>query len=531
MANTNNKIQKLFQKGLSLQNARNFEDAKVAYEKILIINPNHFDANHLLGVIFYETKDFNKSLDLISKAIEINSKIALPYNNLALTLSELGEQDSAIKSFEIAITLKPDYFEAFYNLGNLLLNKMKAYELAIQSYDQCLKINGNYLQAYLNKGNAYKELNCYELALDSYNHVINIKPDFFDAIYNKGLVLQKMGKHDEARITLERLVHLNPNHIPAKWALSLCQLVLGDFENVLKNYETRFINPELSDSFIQRNLSGAAWSGDQCIQNKKIFIYSEQGLGDTLQFARYCSLLSKLGAKVILETQKPLQNILNGLSGIDQLITTGDEIPNHDFYCPLLTLPLALKTNLSNIPCDDSYISSNQEFLDKWKKFLGPAKKFRIGLIWSGNQHHKNDVNRSISLNSFSKLLNHNNEFFSLQKEVRSTDLEILSNLNEINHLGDKLIDFCDTAAVCDLMDLVITVDTSVAHLSAALGRHTWLLLPFNPDWRWLLNTSKSPWYPTVRIFRQPSPGDWDSVINEVKIALEEKVSTNQIKH
>lgn len=512
----------LLQTAVNFHNLKDWTQAANLYRKILLTNPNHFDANHLLAAALYEQKDFPSALFYINKAIEIDPKVPFTYNTLGLIISNLGDKKSAIESYKIAIKLKPDYFEALFNLGNLL-NDLKEYKLAIRSYDQCLKINNCYIHAYLNRGNAYKELSLYEEAIKNYDDAISIDLKFFDAIYNKGLVLQQIGEHDDALRCYENVLLVNPEHIPARWALSLCQLLLGDLTNGFINYEIRFKNREISSSFTTRDLKSPIWLGDQDIKDKIIFVYHEQGLGDTIQFSRYIETLSNIGAKVIFEVQKPLTKLLSS-NNIDTdrvtIISDGDEIPEHDYRCSLLSLPLALKTNLNNIPKRTKYISSPDQYLEKWEKILGKKNKNRIGVVWSGNKDHKNDINRSIPLNIFSDFFLDNCEYYSLQKEVRESDFSLLKSHDQIIHLGDQLTDFMDTAAACDLMDLVITVDTSVAHLSAALGVNTWVLIPFNPDWRWLLNRNESPWYPTIKLFRQQKPGDWTSALTEVKTSL-----------
>lgn len=512
-------IDDLFQKAVNLHNLKNWDQAVIYYEKILSRNPNHFDANHLMGAALYEKKEFHNALLFVNKAIEVDPQVPYTYNTLALIVSNLGDKKSAIESYKIAIKLKPDYFEALFNLGNLL-NDSHEYALAIKSYDQCLKISPNYIHAYLNRGNAYKELKLYDDSLKSYDFAIKIDQNFIDAIYNKGLVLQHIGEHHQALQCYLKILSLNKDHIQAKWALSLCQLLLGDLIHGFINYEIRFNNNEISNSFTNRNLNSPIWLGDEDINEKTIYVYHEQGLGDTIQFCRYTKLLSDKGAKVILEVQKPLEDVLSNIDGISQILTTGDATPNHDYRCPLLSLPLAFKTYLGNIPKKQRYISSSPEYVDKWNAILGQKKKYRIGLVWSGNKDHKNDINRSIPLNLFSDFFNEDLEYFSLQKEVRESDKDSLEKFTAITHLGNLLSNYSDTAAVCDLMDLVISVDTSVAHLSAALGRETWLLLPFNPDWRWLLNTNESPWYPTMKLFRQPIPSDWISPLANIKLSL-----------
>jgi hypothetical protein len=245
-------------------------------------------------------------------------------------------------------------------------------------------------------------------------------------------------------------------------------------------------------------------------------------LGDSIQFCRYAKLVAARGAKVVLGVQKPLTSLLRDLEGVSQLVTEGDALPYFDYHCPLLSLPLAFQTRLETIPAAASYLRADSAKVREWRQKLGEQTKPRIGIVWSGSSEHRNDRKRSIPLTKFVKLLSGDAEFISLQKDVRAADQSVLNAHQHIRHVGDQLNEFADTAAVVELLDAVITVDTAVAHLAGALGVPVWILLPFNPDWRWLLDRGDSPWYPTARLFRQPAVGDWDSVIERIAIELRE---------
>jgi hypothetical protein len=264
-----------------------------------------------------------------------------------------------------------------------------------------------------------------------------------------------------------------------------------------------------------RNFSKPLWLGEESLTGKTILLHSEQGFGDTIQFCRYAKMVRNLGAKVILEVPLPLVDLLRCLDGVDELIPKDSELSDFDFHCPLLSLPLAFKTDLSSIPNTPHYLYSNQDKRKYWLNKLGASSKKRIGIVWSGSLGHSNDRNRSLLLKDIIEYLPINFEYISLQKEIREVDQAILSS-SSIRHFGPELHDFSDTAAICDLIDLVISVDTSVAHLAAALGKPTWILLPFTPDWRWHLDREDSPWYPSVRLFRQSSNQQWSPVIQRV---------------
>jgi hypothetical protein len=249
-------------------------------------------------------------------------------------------------------------------------------------------------------------------------------------------------------------------------------------------------------------------------------LYWEQGFGDTIQFARYAAEVKKRNCSVILEVREPLIELMSHLDGVDNLIRYGTELPPHDFHCPLMSLPLALSTTLESIPSSPKYLRSSDQRKQKWSELIGPTSKPRLGLVWSGSENHKNDKNRSITLEQILTAIPDRYEVFSLQKEVRDVDITTLNQNKHIRHFGDMLSDFADTAALCDLMDIIISVDTSVAHLAGALGKPVNLLLPYVPDWRWLIDREDSPWYPSLKLYRQSSDQQWKPVFENVYRAL-----------
>jgi len=261
------------------------------------------------------------------------------------------------------------------------------------------------------------------------------------------------------------------------------------------------------------------WDGQESLRGKSILLHAEQGLGDTIQFARYVASIERLGASVILEAQKPLVRLLTSLQATSTVIVQGNRLPEFDFHCPLMSLPLAVGTTLNTIPAENPYLYADPENRKAWQKRLGPKPKPRVGLIWSGAVGHANDKNRSIPLEMLATLLKLDCEYHSIQKGLREGDAECLAKSGIISHDGG-LQDFLDTASLVMEMDVIISVDTSVAHLAGALGKRVWVMLPFVPDWRWMIEREDSPWYPSARLFRQPAIGDWQSVIERVKIEL-----------
>ena len=351
----------------------------------------------------------------------------------------------------------------------------------------------------------------------SYDKAIALKSDYADAYYNRGIVLQEHKQFDAALASYDKALALKPDYADAGFNKSLALLLTGDFAQGWHLYEKRWLRKEKSHD--QRSLTQPLWLGKETLEGKTILLHTEQGLGDSLQFVRYVPLVSRLGARVILEYDRPLAGLFEGLEGVSAVIEKGQPLPAFDYHCPLLSLSLAFETRLETIPSPTPYLTSPPEALQRWSARLGEKIQPRIGLVWSGNTANKNDHNRSLTLTQLLPHLPPDYDYVSLQKEVRESDQIALAQ-SSIRHFGNELNDFTDTAALCDLMDLVISIDTSVAHLSGALGKPTWVLLPYVPDWRWLLDRDDSPWYASVRLFRQPKPSDWESALERVHDAL-----------
>ena len=473
----------MFQQALALQQNGQLTQAQVLYEEILKIQPNHHDVLHLLGVIAYQTNHLEKAVEWMDKAIALKPKFAEAYNNRGIALKLLKKFDAALGSYDQAIALKPNYADAHFNRG-IALKELKQFDAAVASYDTAIAIQPDNVEAYANRGIALQELKRLEAALASYEHAIALKPDYAEGHWNKSILL----------------------------------LLLGDFDRGWEEYEWRWRNENLA--LQKRNFAQPLWLGKESLAGKAILLYCEQGLGDTIQFCRYAKSVADLGARVVLEVQEPLLNLFASLDGVSQLVEKDSFLPALDYHCPLTSLPLAFRTNIDSIPSSIPYLSSDAERIAKWQDRLGEKTKPRVGLVWSGNPQLSNDHNRSIPLSDLLNGLGNDCQYVGLQKEVRDRDKETLQSRPDIAYFGDELKDFSDTAALCELMDVVISVDTSVAHLAGALGRQVWILLPFIPDWRWLLDRSDSPWYPDARLYRQDKPGDWAGVLERVKLDL-----------
>jgi tetratricopeptide (TPR) repeat protein len=535
-------------------------DAQLIYERILEVQPEHFESLHSLGIIAGQTNHWERAAELIGKAIAINPTVAAAYSDQGVVLKALKRWDAALASFDLAIGMQADHAEAHNNRGNLL-RELRQLEAALASYDRAIAIRADYAEAYYTRGVVLHDLNRLQSALDSYDKAVAIRPDYAKAYSNRGVVLEHLNRLEAALASYNRAIAikadyaqaysnrgnvqrelghwqaalascnqaiaLEPNNAMAHQNRALALLVAGDFANGWRDFEWRWRNENSPIVKGIRPFPQPLWRGEEPLTGKTILLHSEQGLGDTIQFCRYARMVAELGARVILEVQSPLMNVLTGLRGVAQLVSRGDDLPDFDYHCPLMSLPLAFKTTVSSIPAPIPYLSSDDQKVLYWSYKLGERRKFRVGVVWSGGfrpqQPELWPINgrRNIPLTEFAPLKHPDIEFYSLQKgqPAESELAELVSSnwdgprLTDLTHL---LHDFADTAALMENLDLIISVDTSTAHLAGALGKPVWILNRFDTCWRWLLDRSDSPWYPTVRLYRQEKAGDWDSVIQRV---------------
>ena len=511
----------LSNRGLTLHELKRFEEALASYDRALTVRPDYAEALSNRGVTLNELKRFEEALASYDRALTVRPDYAEALSNRGLTLHELRRFEEALASYDRALTVRPDYAEALSNRGNTL-QELKRFEEALASYDRALTVRPDYAEALSNRGITLKELKRFEEALASYDRALTVRPDYAEALSNRGLTLHELKRFEEALASYDRALTVRPDYAEAHWNEALLRLLTGDFSRGWVKYEWRWKNESLA--MPKRNFSQPLWLGADAIDGKAILLHNEQGFGDTIQFCRYVPLVAARGARVILEVEWPLQELMTTLVGATQVISRGNPLPDFDFQCPLLSLPLACGTRHETIPSVTPYLRAPVKALKSWQARLGPKCRPRIGLVWSGRPTHKNDQNRSISLRSLIPLLDIEATFVSLQKDVRADDARVLKDQSDLLLFDDALKNFSDTAALISNLDLVISVDTSVAHLAGALAKPVWALLPFMPDWRWLLDRNASPWYPTARLFRQDDARAWDNVIARVHVALCELV-------
>ena len=489
------------------------EDALQSFDRAITLKPELAEAHNNRGNALRNLKRLAEALQSFERAIVCKPDSAEAHYNRGYVLLELRRPAEALQGFEQAIALKPDYVDAYRNRGNALCDLARPAD-ALRSYERAIALNPDSAEAHYNRGNALWNLKRSDEALQSYERAIALKPNYAEAHNNRGVALGGLSRPDEARESYERAIALKPDYQPAHYNLATCSLLLGDFTRGWQEYEWRWKRNACEQW--RRDFAQPLWLGELPLKGKTILLHSEQGLGDTLQFCRYAEKVAALGAHVVLEVPPPLVRLLANLEGVAQVLPEGGPFPAFDYHCPLLSLPLAFRTDHHSIPASVPYVRSDPARVAAWHQTLGSGTKPRIGVVWSGSTGFEYDNYRSMALADLLPLVCDWAEWITLQKEVCDADRALLASRPEIRHMGDELQDFADTAALVELVDLVLTVDTSVAHLAGAMGKTVWVLLSNPNDWRWLLDREDSPWYPTARLFRQPANGGWTSVISRL---------------
>ena len=513
-------IAKKFEQALHCYGSGNHQEAINLCEQVIKAFPKHADALHLLGVILSNDRQFVKALDFYNKSIEIFPGNHMAWCNRGNVYQQLKQPELALEDLSQAIKLKPDYAEAYYNKG-IVVGTLHRTEEEIKLYSLALKYKPNFPEAYNNKGIALQKLHRMEETLANYEAGIAQKPKLIEAFYNnRGLVLQNLMRIDEALEDYNKAIEIKPDLADCRFNRSMCLLLKGQYDIAWKEHEWRWNR----NSYPKKELPGIPWIGEEDINGKILFIHGEQGLGDILQFCRYVKIAKERGATVILGVEKPLVRIITSLEGVDAIVTPGAPLPPFDYYISIISLPLAFGTDsIDKIP-SGTYLSPDPEKVAYFAKRLGKKTKKRVGIVWSGgyrpDQPEVWAVNerRNIALEKLIPLQHPDIEFFSLQLgEPAVTELANSKDWDCLNNLTHELKDFDDTAALIENLDLVIAVDTSTAHLAGAIGKPVWLMNRFDTCWRWLMDRSDSPWYPTFTIYRQPKLGDWDSVIEAIR--------------
>jgi tetratricopeptide (TPR) repeat protein len=511
----------LVNRGVTLHALARFEDALASYDAAVVLWPASDAAFANRGMALHALKWFDEALGSFDHALALRPDNAEALGSRGVTLHALRRFDEALASYDRALALRPDNAEVHVN-RSVTLFELRRFAEALASGDRALALRPDYPEAHSSRGNALSMLGRFDEALANYDRALALRSNYAEAHTNVGVTLHALKRFDEALQCHERALAAQPDFAEAHYNEGLCRLLTGDFDRGWAKHEwwreiARF-------KHAKRNFAQPRWTGSPAIAGKTILLHAEQGFGDTIQFCRYAPRVAAFGAHVILEVQEALRDlILRSFDGVVQVVSKGDTVPPFDMHCPFLSLPLVFGSGLETIPHETPYLRASTQAVANWSQRLPPKTRPRIGLAWSGRPEHNNDQNRSIDLASFlSPLEGIDATLVSLQRDVRAADAIVLKERSDVIHFGEQLKDFSDTAAVAENLDLVIAVDTSVAHLAGALGKPVWILLPFIPDWRWLLERDDSPWYPTARLFRQDDSRRWDSAFARLRAALQD---------
>ena len=502
-----------YQQAIALHRQGNIDAAAGLYDEILKTDPAHFGALHLLGVTRLQGGNAEDAAVLLAKAVQLDKKQSAAHNNLGSALRALKRHDEALASYNRAIALQVDNAEAHHNRALVLLDLLRL-DQALAGFRKAVALRPDYADAHTNLGVTLQAMDRGAEALEAFDRALALQPGAADVHHNRGHALQGLRRYAEARQAFERAISLNPQHAEAHVALSECMLQAGETAGGWREYEWRWSVTVLAP--LKRHFQQPVWLSGQDIAGKTLLIHAEQGLGDTLQFCRYVKLAAERGAEISFEVQPQLRRLMESLAGPRQVISRGDPLPDFDLHCPLLSLPLALGGDPGTAA--DAYLNAVPGEAEGWQAKLGTSPRPRCGLVWSGAASYRGSArHRSIPLAELQPLAACGADLIGLQVDVREGDRPSLETFHGLKNFGPELRDFADTAALIAALDLVITVDTSVAHLAGAMGKPVWILLAYAPDWRWELGGGEqSPWYPTARLFRQPKPHDWASVVNAV---------------
>jgi tetratricopeptide (TPR) repeat protein len=545
---TNSSIQGSLQRAIAYHKAGQFAEAEAIYRQVLRIEPRNPDALNLLGLLigdvgkpelavdwlaaavssnptiaqfhanlgemYRRLARFNLAADSLRRALEIDPSTAQVHNTLGVVMKSLGKSRDAIAAFSQAVQRAPDFAEAQFNLG-LALGDARRFKEAIAPLRRAVDLKPDDLEAMRHLGSSLMFAGELDEAEQILRSVVAKAPTSAGAYNDLGSCLNQKGNLAESSAMCRKALALDPNLDEAHWNLAIALLRGGDLAAGLPEYEWRLKNHW---SVLKTSFARPRWDGGD-LHGKTILLHSEQGLGDTLQFIRYLPLVADMGGRIYLRCQKELLRLLASFPHISRIISDAEELPEFDVYSPLLSLPLMFRTTLLSIPADVPYIQPSADLAKSWEARLGSRNKpLRVGLAWAGSRAHKDDARRSIDADRFSAFAALPNvQLHSLQKGPAAEDARQVPSLTD--H-AKEIHDVADLAALIAQIDLVVTVDTAVAHLAGAMAKPVWVLLPKISDWRWMMDRTDSPWYPTMRLFRQTALDRWDDVIGEVAVAL-----------
>jgi tetratricopeptide (TPR) repeat protein len=519
------KPQYLFTLGVTRQRQRRFEEALQAFDRATQIKPDAVELWRHRGNVLVDLKRPDQALLSFQEVLKHNPYDRDAAYNSGSMLLQLKRLEEALSSLNLSDQLQPNHAPTLQKRA-LALHELGRSEEALVDIKRAHALDPSQADICNNAGVFLQRLGRDDEALPWIDRALKLRPDYPDAIINKAFSLAHLRRFAEAFALYDFMKVLHPGHAEAEWRRSHLDLSLGNFEAGWVGREARVKLPELP--IARFDYPQPRWLGKEPVDGKTILVQMDEGSGDTIQFVRYVPMLAARGARIILMVADTLCPLLSGLAGVSECVPfSATTLPAFDMYCPITSLPLAFGTKLDTIPTETAYLPAPAASrLQIWEDRLGPHDRLRVGLVWSGNPKHVNDHNRSLPLSALVQLLDLDATFVSLQKDLKPEDKVTLLAQTNIVDLTDHLTDFAETAALVSSLDVVITVDTSVAHLAGALGRPTWILLPYWPDYRWLLDRDDSPWYPTARLFRQTEARDYVSVLERVRAELQTLVAT-----
>ena len=515
--NNSDHLESIFFLGILQAKKKDFNKAKDFFIKVIQIDSSYKDAHYNLGIVFNELKDFQNSINCYEKTIQIDSNHADAHNNLGMVYYKLGDFQNSINCYEKAIQNDADNVHAYNNLGNSLIRLERTKE-ALDYYKKAIEIDSNYIKAHGNLGITFYKLGEFQKAISCHEKAIQLDPNNLNSHNNLGILFHQLGQFQNAKSYFEKAIQIDPNHPDVNFSLGMLLLSMSDFKNGLIKYEWRKKLPININKL--KNIKGLEWQGEN-LNNKTILILSEQGIGDIIQFSRYIYLIEKeYSANIIIKTDKKIAHLFS--KSKFKLIFNEDNIPKYDFYKHLMSLPKIYYEKTKTFPSQINFIPKDKKITLKWKERLNEIKGFKVGINWQGRKTYGVDHLRSIPLNYFNDLFNIEKiNFISLQKGF---GLEQIKNFKHKDKLYDfsKEVDngeniFEDTIGILQNIDLVISIDSSLVHLSSTLGIKTFALLHFCPDWRWNLMTKEFSWYDNLKIYRQEEVNKWDSIFSLLK--------------
>lgn len=496
------------------------EKAIASFEAALQERPDFTEAIEELAQLLLGLGRYSQAL-IWARRLLAHSLSASSLLLCAQALYGLERHTEALEALDAVLVQQPDHVAALEGRGNVLLELGRAEE-SLTAFQRAMSVQAATADTLSNASAALQKLGRFDQALQWLDQALLLQPEHRNALYNKGHVLCEVLRVEEALEVARRATEIYPEDADLIWNRAVAHLLLGQFGQGWTSFESRWNAPSLGRKYSLPEFDRPRWSGRESLQDKSILLFSEQGYGDSIQFLRYVPLVAARARRVLLKVQPGLVALAAGLAPNCQVLKPGEPATEFDYQCPLLSLPLAFGTTSDRVPCDVPYIRADDPRVRAFRQRLDTqaGAALHVGVAWSGNAHHRNDRNRSMPLGMLHSLAALDCRFVSLQPEVRESDKDAFTSWPQLLRWGEESRDFVDTAALICALDLVITVDTSVAHLAGALGRQVWILLPHCPDWRWMLEREDSPWYPTARLYRQSSAGDWPSVLARVRADL-----------